>query len=113
MSSLAAALKKSAAQVMEEEQFDPVRALIDIARNRNNIADVRVKACVALLPYAHAPVPTTQNLNIREGTGVMKTPGMVTEEEWGQAVTTMARAIASQRTAVPAPQEGDAGATKH
>lgn len=104
---------KAAKEIMEKLGFDPVEALIDIARNRNNIADVRVKACVALLPFAHAPVPTSQTINVKDGTGVMQTPGMVTEEEWGKAVQTLAIAVTNAKAAVPSPTKGDAGATKH
>lgn len=106
-------MMKNAQEIMGELEFCPITALVEIARNRNNIADVRVKAAVSLLPYAHAPIPITSKLEIKDGTGVMKTPGTVTEEQWSQAVSTLATAVHAARSTPQTSEAGGEIATKH
>lgn len=104
---------KTAAKKLEELGYDPVEALVDIARNRNNLGDLRVKAAIALLPYAYAPVPTTSKIEVTEGTGVMKTPGTVSEEAWSAAVATIGLAAQASKVKPDAALPVELPATKH
>lgn len=73
---------KLAKERLEELGYDPVEALVEIARNRNNLAEIRMRAAIALLPYTYSQVPTKLDVNVTRDTGVMRVPQPVSEEEW-------------------------------
>lgn len=49
---------KHAREKLEELGYDPLEALVEIARNRNQLSELRVRAAIALLPYVYSQVPT-------------------------------------------------------
>lgn len=106
MASIATAKKR-----LEELGYDPIEALVEIARNRNQIGDLRLKAAMALLPYAYTPMTAKMDLNVTHNTGVMAVPAPMDEESWSNTVKEMknrAAAAAAVSEAVqpqlPAPE---------
>ena len=73
---------KGARERLEELGYDPIEALVEISRNRNQLAEVRLRAAMALLPYVYSQVPTKMDVNITRDTGVMQVPAPLSEEEW-------------------------------
>lgn len=82
---------KSARSKLEELGYDPIEALVEIAKNRNQISELRVRAAIALLPYVYSQVPTKLDVSITENTGVMMVPVAVTEEDWQNQVSKISR----------------------
>lgn len=72
----------AAIEKLKELDYDPISALVEIARNRNQLADIRVKAAIALLPYAYAQVPAKLDVNFTDNTGVLRAPAEASEEAW-------------------------------
>jgi hypothetical protein len=75
---------------LEELGYDPIEALVEIAKNRNQIGDLRLKAALALLPYAYTALPVKSDITLRDGTGVMAIPAAADSElTWSQQVEEM------------------------
>lgn len=55
---------------------------MEIARNRNQLAELRARAAIALLPYIYSQVPTKLDVSITENTGVMRVAPQMSEDEW-------------------------------
>lgn len=79
---------------LEELGYDPITALVEIAQNRNQISDLRLKAAMALLPYAYTPITTKSEVTIKDGTGVMAIPQGVSEESWSEQVAALKKRAA-------------------
>ena len=82
---------KSARQALQDLGYDPISALVEIAQNRNQLSELRVRAAIALLPYVYSQVPTKLDVSITENTGVMMVPIAVSEDHWQDQVNKIAR----------------------
>lgn len=91
---------------MVELGYDPIEALIEIARNRNQISELRVRAAIALLPYVYSQVPTKLDVSITENTGVMMVPVAVTEEDWQHQVSKISKVALSTGNVIDVGPDG-------